>query len=511
MDEARQIERLQRCINDIVGLLGLSAAWNGRDLPGIVRALLDTLLPLLRLDFAYAWVKTGKGEPPLEAVRVDARLASSEQAVDLMHAVSTALAAHRAFGPLTIANPLGDGQTRIVEFWLGLEREAGRVVLAAGRPDFPTDVETVLLRVAANLLTVELQRAEVLAERSRADESHRQNDHLHAENMYLREELASEQGWDQIVGLSDGLHAVLRLVQQVAPTRACVLIEGETGTGKELVARAIHRLSPRCDQSFVKLNCAAVPMGLLESELFGHERGAFTGAVAQRVGRFEIAHKGTLFLDEIGEIPLELQAKLLRVLQEQEFERLGSSRTLRVDVRVIAASNRDLAQMVKAQQFRSDLYYRLRVFPITVPPLRKRSRDVPLLARHFMQRYARRLGKPLSTIPAAALEALTAYSWPGNVRELENLIERSVILSAGPTLEVPLAELALEGVSAPEDPTLEALEREHIVRTLDECGWVIAGAKGAATKLGMKRTTLQYRMQKLGIHRRDGPHPARQI
>ena len=511
MDDTRQVERLQRCINDIVGLLSLPAVWSGRDLQGIVLALLDTLLPLLRLDFAYALVKAGKGKPPLEAVRVDPRLASNEQTFDLTRTVSTALAAHRPLRPMEIPNPLGDAQTRIVEFWLGLERQAGRVVLAAGRPDFPTEVEIVLLRIAVNLLTLELQRAEVRAERSRADESHRQKDQLHAENVYLREELANEQGWDQIVGLSEGLRAVLRLVEQVAPTPTCVLIEGETGTGKELVARAIHRRSARRDQSFVKLNCAAVPMGLLESELFGHERGAFTGAVAQRVGRFEIAHEGTLFLDEVGEIPLELQAKLLRVLQEQDFERLGSSRTLHVDVRVIAASNRDLAQMVKAQQFRSDLYYRLRVFPITVPPLRKRPRDVPLLARHFMQRYARRLGKPISTIPTATLEALTAYSWPGNIRELENLIERSVILSPGPTLEVPLAELATEGVPASEDPRLETIEREHIVRTLDECGWVIAGARGAATKLGMKRTTLQYRMQKLGIRRRDGRPTARQI
>ncbi len=510
MDEARQAECLQGCINDLVALLALPAVWSGRDLPSIVRILLDGLLPLLRLDFAYALVKEGKGRPPVEIAHAAPHLSPGGPAVDLACTLADVLAPHRAPGPLAIPNPLGEGQTRIAEFWLGLERDAGRIVFAAARPEFPTEVESLLLRVGVNLLTVELQHAQVRAERSRADESHRRNDHLHAENSYLRQELASEQGFGQIVGQSEPLREVLRLIQQVAPTQACVLIEGETGTGKELVARAIHRLSARRDQSFVKLNCAAVPMGLLESELFGHERGAFTGAVAQRLGRFEIADKGTIFLDEVGEIPVELQAKLLRVLQEQEFERLGSSRTLRVDVRVIAASNRNLAQMVRAQQFRSDLYYRLRVFPISVPPLRTRAGDVALLARHFMQRYARRMGKPIYAIPGSTLGALAAYAWPGNIRELENLIERSVILSSGPMLEVPLGELVPGGVTPSEASTLEALERDHILRTLDECGWVIAGVRGAARKLGMKRTTLQYRMQKLGIQRRDEHPRARQ-
>jgi len=281
-----------------------------------------------------------------------------------------------------------------------------------------------------------------------------------------------------------------------------VLMLGETGTGKEVIARAIHDLSPRRERTFVKVNCAAIPTGLLESELFGHEKGAFTGAIAQKVGRFELAHRGTLFLDEVGDIPLELQPKLLRVLQEKEFERLGSTRTLKVDVRVVAATNRDLTQMVEDRLFRSDLYYRLNVFPIVVPPLRERAEDIPLLVRYFAQKHARRMDRRIETIPGEEMEALTSYHWPGNVRELENLIERAVILSRGPALHVPLPEDRLSGESASASPvTLEAAEREHILRTLRDTNWVIAGPHGAAARLGMKRTTLQSRMSKLGISR----------
>jgi formate hydrogenlyase transcriptional activator len=270
-----------------------------------------------------------------------------------------------------------------------------------------------------------------------------------------------------------------------------------------LIARAIHSLSGRRERTFVKMNCAAIPTGLLESELFGHERGAFTGAIAQKIGRFELAHQGTLFLDEVGDIPLEMQSKLLRVLQEQEFERLGSTRTLRVDVRWVAATNRDLTQMVADREFRSDLYYRLHVFPITVPPLRERPQDIPLLIRYFAQHYARRMRKRIETIPAETLAALCHYSWPGNIRELENLIERSVILSQGPELRVPLVELKAQATAASHGvATLEAAEREHILRALQEAHGVIGGPTGAAASLGMKRTTLQSRMKKLGIYRR---------
>ena len=327
-------------------------------------------------------------------------------------------------------------------------------------------------------------------------------DKLAKEKLYLEEEIRTEQNFEEIIGESSRLKQVLKQVEIVAPTDSTVLIQGETGTGKELIARAIHNLSGRRERTFVKMNCAAIPTGLLESELFGHEKGAFTGAIASKVGRFELAHQGTLFLDEIGDIPLELQSKLLRVLQEQEFERLGSTKTIRVDIRLVAATNHDLAAMVADKQFRNDLYYRLNVFPIVSPPLRGRQEDIPQLVRYFAQKFARRMNKHIETIPTGTMTALSRYHWPGNVRELENLIERAVILSQGTELHVPLPELkatAIEGTSFV--TTLEAAEREHIVRALQAAKWVIGGPSGAAVKLGMKRTTLQSRMQKLGISR----------
>lgn len=327
-------------------------------------------------------------------------------------------------------------------------------------------------------------------------------DKLSKEKLYLEEEIQTEYNFEEIVGDSRAIRQVLKDVQTVAKTDSTVLILGETGSGKELIARALHNLSDRQGRTFVKLNCAAIPTGLLESELFGHERGAFTGAIATKIGRFELADRGTLFLDEVGEIPLELQVKLLRVLQEQEFERLGSTRTIRVNVRVIAATNRDLDQMVAEQKFRSDLYYRLKVFPVTVPPLRERAEDIPLLVRHFAQKFASRMKKRIETIPVDAMKALQAYPWPGNIRELENFIERAVILSSGSDLFVPLAELKRPThVGNGSATTLLDAEREHIFRVLRETNWVIGGASGAAVRLGMKRTTLQSKMQKLGISR----------
>jgi formate hydrogenlyase transcriptional activator len=296
---------------------------------------------------------------------------------------------------------------------------------------------------------------------------------------------------------------VLRAVAQVAPTNSTVLIQGETGTGKELIARAIHNLSPRKGQAFVRVNCAAIPLGLLESELFGHEKGAFTGAISQRIGRFELAHKGTLFLDEIGDIPLELQPKLLRVLQEQEFERLGSNRIQRVDVRLVAATNAGLAQMVAEKKFRADLYYRLNIFPIDVPPLRNRRDDIPLLVRHFVEKYARRVGKSIDSIPGETMEALCRYAWPGNIRELQNLMERAVLLSSGSSLGVPLTEilLSIDLNATPGANILEQTEREQILRALRKSNWVVGGPNGAAARLGLKRTSLAYKMQRLGISR----------
>ena len=321
---------------------------------------------------------------------------------------------------------------------------------------------------------------------------------------HLEEEIRSE--FTQIVGESQSLKAALDLVSVVAPTDSSVLILGETGTGKELFARAIHDLSARREGAFVKLNCAAIPLGLLESELFGHEKGAFTGAIAQKVGRFELAHKGTLFLDEVGDIPLELQAKLLRVVQEQEFERLGSNRTHKVDVRLIAATHRDLAGMVKQGTFREDLYYRLRVFPISVPALRQRTEDIPELVRHFLALYSRRMNKTIDRIPGETMDALVRYHWPGNVRELQNFIERAVILSPHSVLRAPVAELEPFHATRGSEVALSGLaevERDHIVRALDASDWVVGGRNGAAARLGMRRTSLVYRMQKLRISRQQ--------
>jgi formate hydrogenlyase transcriptional activator len=326
---------------------------------------------------------------------------------------------------------------------------------------------------------------------------------LTPDNIYFDDEIPSETNFEEIVGRSAALRSLLRQVETVAPTDSTVLIYGETGTGKELIARALHNLSARHACPFVKLNCAAIPTGLLESELFGHERGAFTSAVAQRIGRFELANRGTIFLDEIGEIPLELQPKLLRVLQEREFERLGSSRTLTTDARLIAATNRDLGALVQEQKFRSDLFYRLNVFPVRVPALRERREDIPLLVQHFVERFSKRMNRNIESVPKQGMDALINYSWPGNVRELENVIERAVILSPGPELRVPVAELSrLAPASDTWKPqTLEEAERAHILATLKKTRWVLAGPNGAAIKLGLNRSTLQFRMKKLGIVR----------
>jgi formate hydrogenlyase transcriptional activator len=315
---------------------------------------------------------------------------------------------------------------------------------------------------------------------------------------------SSGAGFEGIIGKSSVLRRLLHMVETVAGGDSTVLLLGETGTGKELIARAIHGLSPRKARRFVKLNCAAIPTGLLESELFGHERGSFTGAIAQKIGRLEVAHQGSLFLDEIGDIPLELQPKLLRVLQEQEFERLGSTRTQKVDVRMVAATHRDLEGMILDKQFRSDLYYRLNVFPIRVPPLRERPDDIPLLVHHFAQQASRRMRKTIDRVPSETMEALIHYRWPGNIRELENVIERAVILSPGPVLRLSLRDLQSRiapGQNTDRHQTLEEVERTHILRILKETRWILSGPNGAASRLGLHRSTLYFRMKKLGIAR----------
>jgi formate hydrogenlyase transcriptional activator len=391
-------------------------------------------------------------------------------------------------------------------------RTFGTLNLASRRPDAfsPSDVE--LLQQVAAQIAIAIENALAFKEIDTL------KDKLAVEKLYLEEEIRSEFNFEEIIGEGASLKRALAQVELVAPAATTVLILGETGTGKELIARAIHNLSPRRERTFVKINCAAIPAGLLESELFGHERGAFTGALAQKIGRFELADRGTIFLDEVGDIPLELQPKLLRVLQEQEFERLGSNRPQRVDVRVVAATNGDLSRLVAERAFRSELYYRLNVFPIHIPPLRERREDIPLLVRYFVQKISRRLNKTVEYVPADAMDALANYSWPGNVRELENLIERAVLLSPGKELRVPISELKSAALttagadlfspastpsplSASPLSTLAEADRQHILRALRQTEWRIAGPKGAAALLGMKRTTLQARMRKLGIRR----------
>jgi formate hydrogenlyase transcriptional activator len=390
-------------------------------------------------------------------------------------------------------------------------RTFGTLNLASRRTDMFSAADIELVQQVAAQVAIAVENALAFRQIDAL------KDKLAEEKLYLEEEIRNAYNFEEIVGDSAALRRVLAQVELVAPAGTTVLIQGETGTGKEVIARAVHNLSPRRERTFVKINCAAIPSGLLEAELFGHERGAFTGALTQKIGRFELADHGTLFLDEVGDIPLELQPKLLRVLQEQEFERLGSNRTQRVDVRVVAATNRDLSKLVAERAFRSDLYYRLNVFPIHIPALRERREDVPLLVRYFVQKFSRRLNKIVEYVPADAMDALANYAWPGNIRELENLIERAVLLSPGKELRVPHAELkSAPGVgddvlsvssllmsvpSAPSISTLEEAERQHVLRALRQTEWRIAGPKGAAVLLGMKRTTLQARMRKLGIRR----------
>jgi formate hydrogenlyase transcriptional activator len=387
------------------------------------------------------------------------------------------------------------------------ERVLGVLGFGSSRENAFTEDDLTFLGQVANQIALAVENALAYGQVSEL------KDKLAQENVYLESEIRSELHFEDIVGNSEQLRRVLKEIETVAPADSTVLIYGETGTGKELIARALHDLSSRKPNAFVKLNCAAIPTGLLESELFGHEKGAFTGAITQRVGRFELANRGTMFLDEIGEIPLELQPKLLRVLQEREFERLGSTRTIRTDARLIAATNRDLKTMVEEQRFRSDLYYRLNVFPIRVPSLRERKEDIPLLVRHFVKEFSRRNQRVIDTIPSETMQALIRYHWPGNIRELQNVIERAVIISRGPVLNVALAELTPD-VSSPPVPIvtsaksasheslqemLEETERNQILRALEDANGVVAGPNGAAARLGVKRSTLQLRMQRLGI------------
>ena len=375
---------------------------------------------------------------------------------------------------------------------IGRNRLLGVLAVAKRVEDAFDDEGVAFLTQVANQVAIGVENALAYSEIAEL------KDRLAQEKLYLEDELRGEMDFEGIVGQSSALRHVLNLVETVAPSDSTVLMLGETGTGKELIARAIHDRSRRRDRTFVKVNCAAIPTGLLESELFGHERGAFTGAISQKIGRLELADQGTLFLDEVGDIPIEIQPKLLRALQEREFERLGSTRTKKVDVRLVAATNRDLEKMIESREFRSDLYYRLNVFPIRIPPLRERPEDIPLLVRYFVQKYGRRMEKRIESIPAAAMKKLSGWNWPGNIRELENFIERSVILTHGSALEVPVGELG-DGKVTPVTDTRHTEQREEIVRILRETKGRVAGPSGAAARLGLKRTTLISRMKKLGI------------
>jgi formate hydrogenlyase transcriptional activator len=376
------------------------------------------------------------------------------------------------------------------------DRKIGVLHLLDRHPHRFSEADADFLQQVSNQVAIALDNAMQYRE---VDES---RERLAGETSYLRTEIRAERGFDEILGNTPAIQEVLRHISTVAPTNSTVLIQGETGTGKELVARAIHNLSSRRENLFAKLNCAAIPSGLLESELFGHEKGAFTGAIAKKVGRFEVADKGTLFLDEVGDIPSELQPKLLRVLQEQEFERLGSSRSIQVDVRLVAATNQDLGRMVEDRSFRADLYYRLNVFPIRLPALRERREDIPLLVFHFVEHYGKQMNKKIDVIPPETMDALMRYGWPGNIRELQNFVERAVILSQTRTLCAPVSELARVRENPVTPPiTLEDAEREHILQALRETQWVLGGSGGAANRLGMPRTTLIYKMRRLGIAR----------
>ena len=440
------------------------------------------------LDFPDSWglFKEG-GEIPIEGSMPGRTLQTGEPFVlNRLDPETTA--------PEMYAKASGEGIKSLCDISLvSRNRVLGVMALARRQENTFDDDEVVFLTQVAHQVAIAMENALAYGEIAEL------KDRLEQEKLYLEDEIRGDLDFEGIVGQSSALRNVLRLVETVPPSDSTVLLLGETGTGKELIARAIHDRSRRKDRTFVKLNCAAIPTGLLESELFGHERGAFTGAITQKLGRLELADQGTLFLDEVGDIPLEIQPKLLRALQEREFERLGSTRTKKVDVRLVAATNRNLDKMIEDREFRSDLYYRLNVFPIRIPPLRERPEDIPLLVRYFAQKYGRRMEKKIESIPAAALKQLANWNWPGNIRELENFIERAVILTHGSALEVPVSELRRTGAAVSSPIPRESREHDEILRVLRETRGRVAGPNGAATRMGIKRTTLISRMKKLGI------------
>jgi formate hydrogenlyase transcriptional activator len=471
--------------------------------------LYDSAADLMRLHVLHVNEGLSASAPEISAATVECPAGITFRAGETKIFNSPELA---QIGSIYTKNMLADGIRCICCVPLTSRgKPLGCISVASAQSDGFEQSEVELLQQVAPQISTAIDNSRAYSEVSSL------KDRLVNERVCLEEEIGDSLNFDDIVGRSPSLADVLEQVKTVAPSTATVLILGETGTGKELVARAIHRLSSRSSANFIKVNCAAIPTGLLESELFGHEKGAFTGAISQKIGRLELADKGTLFLDEVGEIPSELQPKLLRVLQDQEFERLGGNRTIRVNVRVVAATNRDLAKAVGDHEFRADLYYRLHVFPIRLPALRERVEDIPVLVQHFVQKFSRQMNKGIRSIPAEAMYALQQWHWPGNIRELENFIERSVILTEGPDLRVPVGELLASSFREGNHPgfaqaasaqhrTLEDLEREYIVQVLRQSGGVIAGSHGAAARLGMKRTTLQSKMHRLQIKRDEYRH-----
>jgi len=505
MDDARAQQRL-RLLLDITNRLVTKL-----ELSDLLREIVGSIRELMKYEAVGVALPDGDDRELRRYVldSPDQEQIDSEHVPDLVKTVFRTGRPLNATKQELAADPLIPRQRNSLCLFplISRDRVLGVFGVGSSRENAVIDDDLTFLGEVANRIALAVENALAYKQVSEL------KDQLAQENVYLESEIRSELHFEEIVGKSEQLLRALKEVETVAPTDSTVLIYGETGTGKELIARAVHNLSSRKSNAFVKLNCAAIPMGLLESELFGHEKGAFTGAITQRVGRFELANRGTIFLDEVGEIPLELQPKLLRVLQEREFERLGSSRTLRTDARLIAATNRDLKALVEEQKFRSDLYYRLNVFPIRVPALRERKEDIPVLVRHFVQEFSRRNNRVIDTISSETMQALIRYHWPGNIRELQNVIERGVIISRGPVLNVALAELtpdvtltpafaATSSRSASHDSlqeVLEQTERSQILSALEGAKGVVAGPNGAAARLGLKRSTLQLRMQKLGI------------
>ena len=512
MDSEADLKDLRRCIRDLAAINALPLLWVGQSTRDVVDGYLDALLTALRLDFAYTRIRDPEGGALIQASRVNGPHSSS-LAADIERAVTPLLA---TTGEADIAHPFGSGSVRVALSQLDVGGgERGAIVAASARSDFPTDRDTVLLHAVVNQATVWLRSARVSAEKRRIEsalaESGRVQKLLEEENAYLREQADTALAFGRVVGNSPALRRLLPQVELVAPTDATVLILGESGSGKELFAREIHQRSRRSGRPLITVNCSAIPHEVFESEFFGHIRGAFTGAVRDRPGRFQLAHGGTIFLDEVGDIPLDLQPKLLRVLQEGQYERVGDDDTRRVDVRVIAATNRDLLAEVKAGRFREDLYYRLTVFPLQIPPLRERRDDIPRLAMHLVTLAAKKLGLSPPRISEQQCERLQGYDWPGNVRELQNLLERAVILSRDGDLYLDPAWLParstqvsqpVQGAASAEvvpDSEWRERERQNLEAALKHAGGRIYGPNGAAELLGVKPTTLQSRLRALGI------------